>query len=315
MIEAHPEANRPILVTGAHRTGTTWVGKILSAGPETAYISEPLNVLHRPGVMRARVARWYTYICAENETDYAQALGETLSLRYHLGRELASLRSFKDAGRMLRDARIFILGRIRRATPLIKDPFAVFSTAWFVRRLHCRAVITLRHPAAFASSLKRLNWPFDFSDLLDQPLLMRDWLAPYRNDMEALVRTPKDVIGQAALLWRMVYGMVAELQAEIPELCLVRHEDLSLDPVGGFRGLYQSLDLHYTPAVEAAVLSSSSAENPVELSRRAVHSVQLDSRANLDNWKRRLERAEINRIRTLTEDIAGRFYPETAWDA
>ncbi len=31
----------PILVTGTHRSGTTWVGKMLAAGPSTAYISEP----------------------------------------------------------------------------------------------------------------------------------------------------------------------------------------------------------------------------------------------------------------------------------
>ena len=59
-----PLAPRPILVTGAHRTGTTWVGRLLAAAPAVAYISEPLNVLHRPGVFRAKVANWYTYICA-----------------------------------------------------------------------------------------------------------------------------------------------------------------------------------------------------------------------------------------------------------
>jgi hypothetical protein len=46
-------AQSPILVTGAHRTGTTWVGKMLAASPQVAYISEPLNVWHRPGVLRA----------------------------------------------------------------------------------------------------------------------------------------------------------------------------------------------------------------------------------------------------------------------
>jgi LPS sulfotransferase NodH len=45
-------SNQPILVTGAHRSGTTWVGKILCASGEAAYISEPLNLWHRPGVMR-----------------------------------------------------------------------------------------------------------------------------------------------------------------------------------------------------------------------------------------------------------------------
>lgn len=308
------ETKCPILVTGAHRTGTTWVGKILAAGPETAYISEPLNVLHRPGVMSARTQFWYTYICADNEGVYTPALIETLALRYHLRQEITSLRSFKDIGRMARDARIFFQGRIRRARPLIKDPFAVFSTAWFVRRLNCRAVITIRHPAAFASSLKRLNWPFDFSDLLAQPLLMRDWLEPYRDQMEALLRAPEDVIGQAALLWRMVYSAAAEMQAELPSLLLVRHEDISLEPISGFRGLYKTLDLNFSPEVETAVLISSSSENPAELSRSNVHSVRLDSRTNLGNWKRRLDQAEIRRIRALTEEAAARFYPEVAWE-
>ena len=27
----------PILVTGAHRTGTTWVGKMLAASPQVAF--------------------------------------------------------------------------------------------------------------------------------------------------------------------------------------------------------------------------------------------------------------------------------------
>ena len=46
--------NNPILVTGSHRSGTTWVGKMLAADSDTAYISEPLNVLHRLGIFRAR---------------------------------------------------------------------------------------------------------------------------------------------------------------------------------------------------------------------------------------------------------------------
>ncbi|MBK8419704.1 sulfotransferase [Candidatus Villigracilis saccharophilus] len=61
--------NNPILVSGAHRSGTTWVGRMLAANPQTAYISEPLNVLHRRGVYRAEVDRWYTYITEENRSN------------------------------------------------------------------------------------------------------------------------------------------------------------------------------------------------------------------------------------------------------
>ena len=30
----------PILVTGAHRTGTTWVGRLLAANPDVAYATD-----------------------------------------------------------------------------------------------------------------------------------------------------------------------------------------------------------------------------------------------------------------------------------
>lgn len=305
------DATRPILVTGAHRTGTTWVGRMLAANPQVAYISEPMNVLHRPGVMRAEVPLWYTYITPENEGHYLQPLHETLEYRYHLPAEIASLRSWHDFLRMGRDASIFLRGRLFHQRPLLKDPFAIFSLAWFAERLHCRIVVTVRHPAGFASSLKRLNWPFDFEDLLAQPLLMRDWLEPYRGRMEAMRRA--DIIGQASLLWAMVYRSVQVACRQVPSVQVVRHEDLSLEPVSGFRRLYADLGLDFTPGVEAKIRESSSAENPGELAHGKTHSVKLDSRVNLHNWKRRLSADEITRIQRLTEDVAHDYYPDVDW--
>jgi hypothetical protein len=287
---------------------------MLTAGGEAAYISEPLNVWHRPGVMGAPVEHWYTYICQQNEDLYLTSLCQTLQLRYHTWVEIRSLRSRKDLLRMGRDWSIFLLGRIRNQRPLLKDPFAVFAAPWFARRLGCRIVVTVRHPAAFASSLKRLGWQFDFSDLLEQPLLLQDWLAPFRGEMEAMLQTPQDVIGQAALLWRMVYQVVAAYRMQIPDLQIVRHEDLSVDPLPGFKALYASLGLEFNGRARNTVLSSSSSENPHEGSQTALYAVRLDSRANLQNWKRRLEAQEIRRIRDLTETVASTYYPDLDWE-
>ncbi len=215
----------PILVTGAHRTGTTWVGKMLTAGGGAAYISEPLNVLHRPGVMRVPVPHWYMYI--HDDSSVYAALQETLRFQYHPGLELKSLHSSRDALRMARDWTVFIKGKLLRQRPLLKDPFAVFSIPWFTRQLGCKVVVTVRHPAAFANSLKRLNWPFDFSNLLVQPLLMQHWLEPFRQEMLDFTRRPDDILGQASLLWRMIYQVVDQYRAQIPDLLVVRHEDLS----------------------------------------------------------------------------------------
>jgi hypothetical protein len=137
---------------------------MLSADPHTAYISEPLNRLHRPGVLGACVEHWYTYISDKNEAAFLSAFDQLLGFHYHLWDEMKSLRSSRDFFRMGRDLGTFLRGRALHQRPLLKDPFAVFSLPWFVERLDCRVVVTVRHPAGFASSLKRLNWPFDFTD-------------------------------------------------------------------------------------------------------------------------------------------------------
>ena len=45
-------ANRPILVTGPHRSGTTWVGRMVCSHPGLAYLSEPFNVRIPPSPVR-----------------------------------------------------------------------------------------------------------------------------------------------------------------------------------------------------------------------------------------------------------------------
>ncbi len=316
----------PILVSGAHRSGTTWVGKMLTASQQAAYISEPLNVLHRPGVLRIPTKYWYTYICEENENDFLPAIQEMLDFRYHAWSELAALRSRKDLLRMGRDGREFLWGRLRRLRPLLKDPFALFSIPWFIQRLGCQVVVTVRHPAAFASSLKRLNWPFQFKDLLEQPLLMRDWLEPHREAIQLLLSladeekmakangVSPDIIAQGALLWRICYTVVENYRDLFPQIQVVRHEDLSLDPDSGYRNLYQVLGLDYSEQAQRTILESSSADNPKEISSQNAFATRLDSRANLNNWKRRLSAEEIARVRNLTEDLAARYYPDFTWE-
>jgi len=309
----------PILVTGAHRSGTTWVGKMLAADALTAYISEPLNVLHRPGILRAKVPHWYQYICEENESAYLSAFQALLDFDYHLWDEIRSLRSLKDFLRMGRDFKVFSDGLMHGQRVLIKDPFAVFSAPWFAKKLNCKVVITVRHPAAFVNSLKRLNWPFDFNDLLDQSLLMRDYLEPYWDEMRAI--QSYDIIGQAALLWKVVYHSVHSILRQTQDgarevnstFIVVRHKDLSRDPVNGYRRLYASLGLDYTPHVEKIILDSTSSDNPVELSRKKTHSVKLDSLASVDNWKKQLTENEIKRIREITEEVSHLYYSDSEW--
>jgi hypothetical protein len=262
-------------------------------------------------VFHTKVTHWYPYICEDNENDYLPAFRELLEFDYNLWDEIRSIRSRRDFLRMGRDFFIFYNGLMRGQRILLKDPFAVFSTPWFAKKLNCKVVITVRHPAPFASSLKRLNWPFDFGDLLGQPLLMRDHLEPYREEMQSI--KPDDIVGQSAVLWKMIYHTVHTACQQNDDFIVVRHEDLSRDPVAGYRDLYRSLGLDFSPRVEKVILKSSNSENPTELSRKKVHGVKLDSRANMANWKKRLTVDEIDRIREMTKDVSSLYYSDAEW--
>ena len=304
------ESPKPILVTGAHRSGTTWVGKMLCAGAEAGYISEPLNVYHRPGVMRIPVQRWYTYICDENQDKYLPALQETLRFNYHTKEEILSLRSFKDFARFLRDWVNFTEARRRNLRPLIKDPFAVFSAPWFAKTFNCQVVIVVRHPAPFVSSLKRLGWSFNFKNLFSQPLLIRDRLGPFKGELESFADRKMDIIDQACLLWRIIYSNVLNYISKYPQFIIVMHEDLSRDPVIKYRELYHDLGLKFNPQAETEILKTTKKKYLKSLRRKSPHNISINSLENLEAWKQYLTLNEVERIEGQTADVASRFFSE-----
>jgi hypothetical protein len=191
----------------------------------------------------------------------------------------------------------------------------VFAAPWLARRLGCRVVVIVRSPVGVVSSYKRLGWAPNLAGLLGQPALLRDWLEPFRADIAAALARPDDPIGKASLLWRAVYATVAAYRDQVPGLEMVRHEDLSLDPVPAFAKLYDRLGLPFGERVERAVVASSSgasgqAAHRWSLSWGGVYKSgarPLDSRAHLEVWKERLRPEEIARIRDLTADVASLY--------
>jgi hypothetical protein len=155
-----------------------------------------------------------------------------------------------------------------------------------------------------------------------QPLLMRDRLEPFRADMEAMLRCPDDVIGHACLLWRMIYGVMASARQDSAGLSVLRHEDLSMDPISAFGRLYARLDLPFGDASRRAITRASTGGDGTSahswsLSRGGISRTgfrRLDSRSNVNRWKRLLTPAEVARVRKLTDDVASLFYTPDDWD-
>jgi Sulfotransferase family len=304
-------SRRPILVTGMPRSGTTWVGRILTASREVGYINEPFNLESPPGTPRLPVEHWYTYVAPENEERFLRPVLDLISFRYALARELRRCRTRTDVDHTLKMWLTSVRDRNRR--PLIKEPHAVFSADWFRERFEADVVVTIRHPAAVVSSWKRLEWSFDFANLLNQPTLMRDRLEPLRAEMEEAVLPHRDLIDRVALLWRIVYSVVQEYARCSSRIHVVRQEDLSREPLQEYAKLYKALGLSFTHRAATAVALSTGSANPKETSIVSPHETKLDSKANLEHWKKRLTAEEVDRVRRATETIADAYYPEGEW--
>jgi hypothetical protein len=301
----------PVLVTGMHRSGTSWLGHILCAGNDFINIGEPLNASNRQTIFPHRVTYWYTYINEANECSYLPYYNDAIMFKLHPVNDIRRMRfgSPRDPFRVADRWGSFLLGRFQERRLLIKDPFAVFSVDWFSDRLGCKTVIVVRRPVAVVASLKSLGFNFDFSNLLHQPALIRGPLATFRSEIEAATAAPDDLIGHGSLLWRIIYETVAPTIAS-GEALLLRHEDLSVEVLRNCHSLYQALGLRLTRQAQDAILASSRPGNPAEASRRDPFATSLDSRANLANWRRRLSEAEAKRIIQITEPILAPLYPE-----
>ena len=304
----------PILITGMTRSGTTWAASMLNASGRVVYVNEPLNPRHppgrSPGLLRADVQHRYQYITDDNEADFRSAYGSMIGLRYHLAAELRRNHTPSDVGRALRHQAMFLRGRAAGRRLMIADPFAVFSAEWFERRLGFQVVIMVRHPLAVVGSRKRLGWRFDIRELLQQPLLLRDWLIPLSTRWPEALAPVDGVVHQGAQLWRLIYETALQQQRCSPRLLLIRHEDLAVDPVAAFSNLYERLGLPFTRSSRGVVERSTAPGNPTRLASNDPHAVRLDSRASLGSWRERLTDDEARYVETVAGPAMDRLYPE-----
>lgn len=318
----------PILVTGSHRSGSTWTGRMIAQATTIAYIHEPFNLQHRPGICKAKFDYQFPYICNENESQYLNSLEDCLKFKYHMFEELKTTKSYKDFVRSLRDYIRFTKYRILKKRPLVKDPIAVFSAEWLAKRFNMDVVVIIRHPAAFAGSIKKVKWSHPFDHFLQQPLLMQHHLYEYRSEIEEFSKTEKDIVDQAILLWNMIHQMILNYQNNNTNWIFVKHEDLSMRPLEELKNLYHKLDLTFSTDIEEKIKAFSFAYHSSKSKLNRTSRTQIwqqrltgnysgkrkrNSKSNIWSWKKRLTKDEVNKIKRKTHKIACKFYTEEDW--
>jgi len=227
---------KPVLITGSHRSGTTWVGKVLKTAPNVFYIHEPLtpNSITRSSLF---FDLWYQYyIPTSDHSNIKSVLEELLDGKYYLAsvlhfkkklphtdyRNLNGVNDDKFDYKYIKWRWKTFLDSLgmrgsSKMIPLIKDPIALTAAEWLYENFQSRNVLLIRHPAAFVSSLKRLDWRFNFENFTRQPEMINRFFSSIRSEIE---KPPNDPISEAALVWKCLMIIIADYQKKISRLDL-----------------------------------------------------------------------------------------------
>jgi hypothetical protein len=295
---------RPILITGSHRSGSTWLGRTLGLSPKILYIQEPFNVSKYPN---SPMSFWYEYISDSYSDDGREQIKNYVSgfCKFNIRRLIKSIVNGKHLYQV-KSAFVYEYGCLVKR-PLFKDPIALLSSEWFYKEFDANIIVLIRHPAAFIASIKVKDWSFDFNEFLMQDDLMRDYFSQYKASM-IIEREKKDIITTGILLWSALYGYVWELEkryANNPRWRFLKHEDLSTNPERIFKQIFEDNNMTFTDTVQKELELSTNSDKKELLKR--------DSKKNITSWKGRLTQEEIDKIKEGTRDVWVHFYDENDW--
>ena len=286
---------------------------MLAASPNVGYVHEPFNVHRWPNWVPLRLPHVYMYICRENEHLYERAIEDVLSFRFPL-QNIVTAPNLRQVRQAAAEFGLSLYYRLRRLRPLVKDPIALMSAEWLAERFGARVVVMIRHPAAFASSIKRLSWRFDFQNWRDQPLLIRDLIGPYEGQIREYAGQEHDLVDQAIVMWNVTHHVIRGYQERHPDWLFVRHEDLTKEPLKGFRDMFDRIDLTWDQFAEDWIVASSTDASRKEVPTYLHRTIRRDSRAARWTWTTRLTPEEQERVRRGTAEVAEGFYADRDWD-
>lgn len=249
-----PQKHRWLFVTGCPRSGTTFLGDMLSQPITVNPLIEPFNphggmpwvhqrYLYYPALramdsqMRANFEDFFAYRFKQELIIHVQdsRLKQLRKRLFMSGNQLAVIRAK--------------LNPVSRFT-LIKDPIAVFLTDVFLEMRPMSVFALVRHPLSYAGSLKRLGWNFEIDSMLDQPELRERYLYDFGQRAK---HGRAAGLEAAAWIWLAINRYLVELKQRHPEVDLLFHEEMSKTPLASVRRCYARAGLPWDMKKEAYV--------------------------------------------------------------
>jgi hypothetical protein len=303
-----PEMKKNILVTGSHRSGSTWTGRVLAKAKEIVYIQEPFN-LSKNKERKTPLKYWFELVSdqdpKERQVQFKNYLDQELCNTWQSYlKSTLNAKGIKSAYQIARSYRQRFLTKRK----LVKDPVALFSAEWISDNYDMDVLILIRHPAAFADSLRRAGWSHNFAHFSEQGKPMQDAIAPFREDIQKFMESPErqeDLIEHAVLLWNIIYTRVAAYKKMRKDWLFVKHEDLSMNPLNEFQKIFDAFQIPFNGEVKQFLQHTTQAKEASKIKR--------NSRENVQKWKDNLTSKEIDRIYNATQSVSSQFYTDQEW--
>jgi hypothetical protein len=294
-----------IFVTGTPRSGTTFVGKILSLPLDVGYLHEPFN----PHCGVHGIDRLYLYVNGStlSSSPYRQLIDRIF--RHDFAFKTGYFKEdqyWRTIAKMIIGSRSAWSIRFIKLNPfyktmVIKDPIGCLLTEYLAKHYEVKPVIIIRHPIAVVASAMRLRWNMNLDPLHQQRELIADY---FSDDYQFLHAPSKDPVEQAAALWRALNKVLFNQASRHPSWQVILHENLSKNPVEHFRTLYKAFDLPWTPRIENKVFTLTDTENPVAARQGRVHTFRRNSPELFRHSLKMLSREQRQKVYEITKDVA-----------
>ena len=292
-----------ILITGSNRSGSTWVGKVISSHSSVDNIIEPLNLNRIERYNKFDLHSWYLKVndkCSQKIKEEAYSLFSYYLHTSYSDVLLNPFHSFEGHKTI-----ISLKKRLRKASKpikMLKDPSALFSVPWLVTEFNVYPVLLVRHPAAYVLSIKEKDWWFDFDHMLKQPHFFEDGLEHLKDEVVSFKKNEKEksIIDNAALLWKVFYTQVDHYRIHYPQWFYITHEALSIDPITNYKAMFGYLGLDFNEKIRNYIKESTQASQQREFKR--------DSAKNATKWMERLTYKEQQKVYEVTKGVSDKFY-------
>lgn len=307
----------PILISGCPRSGTTFLGSVFEASKDCFEIYEPFNSdftyhLDLP-------SRFYR-IKPEDTAQYRRQVDRLIELSTLSGRLKKLPRGMMDRVRAEKDVPSALALKkcvqnnkrfVSARRVVFKDPIAFFSASWLAKTYDADVVLMLRHPGGVISSYLALDWEAETPELIDH--MMPETGETLETEIAQWRANPDDRIGELILQWKIFTIETLALAEANPDWHVVSHEYLCDHPEEVFSTLFRAFGLDYSEQVEAKIAESTAANNIVDPKQHTQHNLNRQSKTLKDSWKKRLDAATIDRIKTEAEplwhDALARLFP------